>query len=123
MLSIGRLSIVSLCVVISACSVINTLHDENEVFINVRNSEIDKKLSVVLKSTRYYNYWEGNKHNSEYKKPTIVPVANGYSEYHFENGICKWSLKVKSSTQQITGWRYLSNEKVCKYKHFYEGPF
>jgi hypothetical protein len=121
--SMRFLSIIFMCVIAAGCSAINMLYDDNNVFINERNSEVGKEINKVLESVQYYDYWKGNELYYNHKKYLIVPVDNNHSEYQFESGECKWALNVDDTTNVVASWRYIGNGAVCKYKRFYEGPF
>lgn len=61
-------------IILCSCSAVNTLFDDAEVFVNERNSEVGKPLSKVLKSDKYYQYWEGNQNSPYGKKFEVVPL-------------------------------------------------
>ena len=111
-----------LLISLQACSAINLLFDEKEVFVSERNSEIGKPISKVLKSIRYYNYWPNQTAHFKrhYKK---VPVDGEKTEYQFARGTCEWALAVNHKTNGVIAWRYIRNTPDCAYKQFYEGPF
>lgn len=104
------------------CSAINVLFDDKEVFVSERNSEMEKPISKVLSSTRYYPYWDNQPAHfkQHYKK---VPVEGGKSEYQFTQSTCEWALVVNDKTNVVTAWRYIRNTRDCAYKQFHEGPF
>lgn len=99
------------------------LFDDNRVFISARNSEVGKSIDKVLKSSYYYDYWEGNEHYYGHKDLVIIDVDDYRSEYHFESVGCSWALEVEKSSRLVTGWRFIGDGSECKYKRFYEGPF
>jgi len=117
------ITIVILFPFIGGCSAINLLFDDHKVFENARNSEVGKQVTKVLKSSHYYDYWEGNSHYHNFKELEKIKVTGSISEYRFIMGKCEWALVVDVSTNVVREWRYLANEQECKYKKFYEGPF
>ena len=112
--------------VLSNCSAFNALYDDHEVFVNVRNSEIGKTLTKVLKSDKYYWYWERNQGSDWAMQYRIVVISTEQTEYHFGlegMGYCSWALIVNNRSEIVEGWKFTSYAESCRYKRFYEGPF
>ena len=105
------------------CSAINLLFDDQKVFVNERNSEVGRKLSEVLKSDKYYAYWEGNQGTAFGKQYDVVSIDSDHSEYVFDLGTCRWSLIVRKSSGVVSSWRFVQQTSDCAYKRFYEGAF
>jgi len=97
------------------CSTINLLFNDEDVFVNERNSEVGKPITKVLNSVRYYFYWENQPANlkQHYK---VIPIGNNQFEYQFEKGSCQWALIVENKI--VTKWRFVQKTSECGYKKY-----
>ena len=100
---------------IIGCSAINFLFNDEDVFVNERNSEVGEPIAKVLNSVRYYLYWENQPANlkQHYK---VTPIGNNQFEYQFEKGSCQWTLVVESNL--VVNWRYIQKTSECGYKKY-----
>ncbi len=100
----------------SCGSVMNLTYDQNEAFIEKRNSEVGENISELYNFSQF-----PEKHLSSFL--TIEKIDKGNVEYRFVNLPCSWATIVNSNTKIIKGWRYLSAPEDCKHRKYYQGAW